>query len=300
MPTKWAQSYLPADSVVAEKIAAIYPGLSSALKQFADFVLAEPLKVAQMSINDTVHASGVSVATANRFARKLGFEGYAQFRAEVVQAFEPMFAPVERLRTEISKESPAAEIVAASLEEDMENLRASMLNLDAVRIEQAVGMIVGAERIYMLAFDNAGALANVFAHRMEMAGKRVRMIDNAGGTLTAARHLASFTAKDLVFAIAFPRYMRDTVDLTRAAKKKGLPILALTDTQASPLASLGDLTLYVRSRRTIGSTSDAAILAVLEALAAAVSAKLPGATDAAQRFADFAYPWFINPEGSGR
>ncbi|MCD7060719.1 MurR/RpiR family transcriptional regulator [Pelagibacterium xiamenense] len=299
MPTEWARGYLPADSVVAEKIAAIYPGLSAALKQFADFVLAEPMKVAKMSINETVHASGVSVATANRFARKLGFEGYAQFRTEVIEAFEPMFAPVERLRTAISKDSPAAEIVASSLEEDIENLRASMLNLDAARLEQAVEMIVKADRIYMLAFDNAGALANVFAHRMEMAGKRIRMVDNAGGTLTAARHLSSFTERDLVFAIAFPRYMRDTVDLARAAHKKGLPMLALTDTQASPLASLGSLTLYVHSRRTIGSTSDAAILAILEALAAAVSAKLPGATDAAQHFADFAYPWFISPGGRG-
>lgn len=297
MPNQWAQSYLPADSRVAEKIAGIYPDLSSALKKFADFVLSEPVKVAQMSINETVHASGVSVATANRFARKLGFAGYAQFRSEVIQGFEPMFAPVERLKSAISLGSSVSRIVAASLEEDIDNLHASMRNLDVARIEQAVDMLVSAERIFVLAFDNAAALAWLFANRLEVAGKRVRFVDNGGGTLTAVRHMAGYTKNDLVVAIAFPRYMRDTVELARAAHKRGLPILALTDTQASPLASLGTLTLYVKAVRTIGSTSDTAIMAVLEALAAAVSARLPGAAEASRAFADFAYPWFIIPDG---
>ena len=295
MTNNWAPGHLPADSVVAERIEEIYSGLSNALKKFADFVLAEPIKVAQMSIHETVDASGVSVATANRFARKLGFDGYAQFRSEVIRGFESMFAPVERLKSKISEGSTVHSIVTGSFEEDLENLRATAMDLDAARVEQAVEMLVQAERIFVLAFDNAAALASIFAHRLEMAGKRIRVVDNGGGTLTAARHLSAYGTKDLAMAIAFPRYVRDTVELTRAARKRGIPILALTDNQTSPLASLGTLAIYVRARRTIGSTSDTAILAVLEALAAAVSAKLPGAAEAAQRFADFAYPWLIAP-----
>ncbi|MDE1994872.1 MAG: MurR/RpiR family transcriptional regulator [Rhizobiaceae bacterium] len=284
-------SYLPGGSVVADRIAAIYPELSSALRMFADFVLTDPMRVVQLSINDTVHASGVSVATANRFARKLGFEGYAQFRSELVQGFQAMLAPVERLRRKISEGSTVHEIIAASLEEDIENIRETMQSLDTSRFEQAVDMLVNAERILLLAFDNAASLCNIFAHRLEMTGKHV--IEAGSGKLAASRHLAHYGKNDLVVSLAFPRYIRDTVDVTRAVKKRDIPILAITDTQASPIASLGTLTLYIRARRTIGSTSDAAILSALEALAAGVSAKTPGAAETAQRYADFAYPWMI-------
>jgi DNA-binding MurR/RpiR family transcriptional regulator len=298
LPKTSSFGYLPADSEVAQRIAKAYPELSPALRAFADFVLSEPMQVAQMSINDTVTASGVSVATANRFARSLGFEGYAQFRAEVVQGFESVFAPVERLRTKLSEKSSLRDVIAASIEQDIDNLTQTIRNLDTASAEQAVEMILGAENIFILAFDNAAALGNVFAHRLELADRPVRMIDNGGGTLSAARNLSRFTKKDLVVSIAFPRYMRDTVEITRTVQRRGIPILAITDQQTSPLASLGTLTLYVRATRSFSSTSDTAILALLEALAAGVASRSPGATQAAEKFADFAYPWLIAPERS--
>jgi DNA-binding MurR/RpiR family transcriptional regulator len=285
--------YLPSGSVVAERIAEIYPSLSDALRAFADFVLNQPMKVAQMSINETVDASGVSVATANRFARKLGFDGYSQFRSELIRGFEPLLAPVERIKRTISAESPIHSVVAATIEEDLGNLQETLRNLDPARVTQAVELLSKAERIFVVAFDNAAALASIFAHRLALAGKDIRTIENGGGRISAARHLSRFGRNDLVVAIAFPLYMRDTVELTEAVKKSGVPILAITDSQTSPLASLATLTLYVHARRTAGSVSDAAILGVLEALAAGVSARFPKAAEKARQFTEFAYPWLI-------
>ena len=129
---------LPSGSVVAERIAEIYPSLSDALRAFADFVLNEPMKIVQMSINETVDASGVSVATANRFARKLGFDGYSQFRSGLIRGFEPLLAPVERIKRTISVESPIHSVVAATIEEDVGNLQKTLRNLDPARATQAV------------------------------------------------------------------------------------------------------------------------------------------------------------------
>lgn len=296
MHKKAANGYLPAGSVVAERIEAIYPELSHALKSFADFVLSEPLRVAHMSINETVDASGVSVATANRFARKLGFDGYAQFRAEVVRGFESIFEPVERLKSTLSKRSSVEEALIASLEEDIQNLRETIQGLDTTRIEQAVQMILDARRIFIVAFDNAAASANIMAHRLAMAGTPASLVDNGGGSLTVARALSQYDERDLIIAIAFPRYIRETVELTSAVQRRGIPILAITDSQSSPLARLGTLSLYVRARRTYSSTSDTAVLALLEALAAGVASKSPRAAETAEKFADFAYPWLITPD----
>jgi DNA-binding MurR/RpiR family transcriptional regulator len=289
--------FLPAGSVVAERIAEIYPTLTDALRAFADFVLAEPMKVAQMSIGDTVDASGVSVATANRFSRKLGFDGYSQFRSEIIRGFEPLLAPVERLKRTISAESSVHAVMAATLDEDVGNLQETLRDLDPTRAAQAAELLSKADRIFIVAFDIAGALGSIFAHRLALAGKDVRVIENGGGRISAARHLSRFGRSDLVVAIAFPLYMRDTVELTQAVKKLAVPILAITDSQTSPLASLATLTLYVRARRTAGSVSDTAILGLLEALAAGVSSRFPTAADTARQFTEFAYPWLVVESG---
>ncbi|SEP82580.1 transcriptional regulator, RpiR family [Faunimonas pinastri] len=292
---------LPAGAVVAERIAAAYPSLSDALKAFADFVLAEPMQVARLSINETVANSGVSVATANRFARTIGFAGYAQFRAELIRGFEPVFAPVERLKQKLSEASSVRDILVASLQEDIRNLQATIHNLDAERCEQAVEMIVAARRIFVIGFDTAGNLAGLLANGLELAGCDVRVVENAGGSAGASRRLFRFDASDLAIAIAFPRYLRDTVELTQYIRSRGIRVLSITDNQNSPIAGLSDLTLYVHTSRQFSSTSDTATLALLEALTAGVASRSPGSAELAEEFSAFAYPWLTPPRhGSNR
>ncbi|MFD2239343.1 MurR/RpiR family transcriptional regulator [Aureimonas populi] len=128
-----AHAALPASSVVTGKIEETYPQFSLALRTFADFVLREPMKVASLSINETVEVTGVSVASANRFARKLGFSGYAEFRAELLRGMAPVQAPVDRLRRKLGESSDTTQVVQASLAEDIGNLEGSMVNLDPAR-----------------------------------------------------------------------------------------------------------------------------------------------------------------------
>ncbi len=287
---------LPANSVVAERIEAVYPELSQALRTFADYVLKYPMKVTGLSINDTVQITGVSVASANRFARALGFDGYAEFRGELLRGMASTIEPVEKLRRKISEESTTPDVVAASLMEDIANLQGSLGNLDAARAEQAVDMIVAARRIFILGFDNAAGLALIMAHRLQSIGCDVRVLESGGGSLSAARHLSRLGPEDLVISIAFPRYLRDTVSMTRFAHQQDIPILVVTDSQTSPLAKLGKVVVYAHARRGFASTSDAAVLAVLEALIAGVANHKPDAAAAAQRLADVGFYWFAYPE----
>lgn len=294
--TSLSPAGLPANSVVAERIETIYPELSQALRTFADYVLKSPMQVAALSINDTVDITGVSVASANRFARKLGFSGYAEFRAELLRGMAPALEPVEKLRRKLSEESSTPDVVAASLMEDISNLQGSLGNLDSARAEQAVDMIVAARRIFIIGFDNAAGLALVMSHRLQSIGCDVRTAESGAGSLSVARHLAQLGLEDLVISIAFPRYLRDTVSMTRLAHQNGVPILVVTDSQTSPLAKLGKVVVYAHARRSFASTSDAAVLAVLESLVAGVANKKPGAELAAQRLADAGFYWFAYPE----
>lgn len=287
---------LPSQTLVAERIEKHYPELSNALRQFADFVLAEPLRLARMSIHDAVATVGVSVATANRFATAIGFSGYPEFRGELIRGFETLFAPVERLKQKVAEGNPTYEVMLASMREDIANLEATMRNLTVSRAEDAVNMICGAKRIFVAGFENAGHLSGILACGLELTGANVRVVENGGGAVGAARQLFKFGPDDLVIAIAFSLYMRDTVVVARHAKRHGIPLLAITDTLKSPLAKVADLSLFVEAYHEYNPPSDTAILALIEALIAGVAGKTPDAVDIAERFAAYSYPWMLSAD----
>ena len=142
---------MPASSAttVAQRIAQALPQLTRSHRQVADYVLERPLQVATLPIDELATAAGVSVATANRFARALGFDGYANFRAELVRGFEPLLAPVERLRGSLAQPSTVAEVFAAALEESRGNIEATRQALDPASCEAAVARILdGAHHLH--------------------------------------------------------------------------------------------------------------------------------------------------------
>jgi DNA-binding MurR/RpiR family transcriptional regulator len=116
-----------------------------------------------------------------------------------------------------------------------------------------------------------------------------------GGPTHAARRLFSAGEGDLVIGIAFPRYVDDTIQLARRAASLGARVLALTDSVNSPLGQFADLTLCVRSERRLAANSDAAVLAVIEALCDAVAYRTKRSAKAAADMTEFVLPWLTTP-----
>jgi DNA-binding MurR/RpiR family transcriptional regulator len=116
-------------------------------------------------------------------------------------------------------------------------------------------------------------------------------VSNTEGAFGGARHLSHFDTSDLVIAIAFPRYIKDTIELARLAKLRRIPILAVTDSHQSPLAAIADTSLYAFSERQLSSVSNASALAIIEALVAAVAHSTPSSVRRAEEFTSLVLPW---------
>lgn len=58
---------------VLQQVAAAMPGMPAALQRMGQAVLAHPFRAATLNIDEFAGEVAVSVATANRFARGLGF-----------------------------------------------------------------------------------------------------------------------------------------------------------------------------------------------------------------------------------
>ncbi len=283
----------PATLSIAERIARA--PLSQAHRCVADYVLAHPLKVATMPVDELAAAVGVSVATANRFARALEFEGYAQFRAALVLGFEATLAPVTRLRSKLERSAPAAEVFDAVLADAARNLEATRQALDGQACMQAVSAILKAQRIYVIGYGASSWLGGLLTRNLDRYCENVQLLASIESSSYGARMLSRLKPRDLVIAIAFPRYFSDTVLLARRVHEAGVPLLALTDGPQSPLAPLATLALYARTDSQYFANSEASVLALIEALCSAVAHAAKGSLQAAENLAEAVLPWL---EGS--
>jgi len=276
---------------VLQHVASQAPRLPAALQRMARAVLAHPFRAATLSIEEFAREVEVSVATANRLARALGFAGYPQFRAELARGFESILAPVESLRSNLAQAASTAETMAASLQETRDNLERTLQALQSPACEAAVDLILGAEQVLTLGWGSSAFLAGLLQHELEPYCALAGCLAQAGGPSHAARQLFRRGPADLLIVMAFPRYVEDTIELTRLARERGMKVLALTDKPASPLVPLADGVLYAHTQRQVAAASNATALALVEALVAAVARRTEGAVERQRELAHSVMPW---------
>lgn len=276
---------------MAQRIARVLPKLTRSQRQMADYVLARPLQAATMPIDELAAALGVSVATANRFARALEFDGYPQFRAALVLGFETTLAPVEKLRNQLEHPARAVDVFAAALAENQRNIEATRKSLDAQSCEQAVQAILKAKGIYIIGFGCSSWLGGLLLHSLDQYCQNVQLVASVEGSSHAARMLSRLQPTDLLIAIAYPRYINDTIFLARRARAAGAAVLALTDRVTSPLAPLATVSLYACTESQYFANSEASALALMEALCSAVAHRAKGSLKAATVLAEAVLPW---------
>lgn len=283
---------------VASTIGRLYPHLSKSHRKTADYVLANTFRAATMTIDELSVAAGISLATANRFAHALGFDGYAAFRNALVADFASSLAPVEKMRTEVQKSASSTEIIANALSNDMKNIEATRRALVPADCEQVVNLILQADRLFVVGFGASAFLAGIMAHALEPFCRTVLSGVQPGGASQTARQFIKLDAHDVVIAMAYPRYVVDTVRLAKRAVEKGARLIAFTDSPESPLAALAEVTIYACTERPMSPTSDAAALVLIQAICDAVAHRAKRSVQAASELTEFVLPWLYQKDQS--
>ncbi|MDR5739786.1 MULTISPECIES: MurR/RpiR family transcriptional regulator [unclassified Caballeronia] len=282
---------MTADEPIATRIATAMPTLTPIHQRMGAFVMANLFRSATMRIDEFADAVGASIATANRFARALGFSGYPAFRDALVRGFEATIAPVERLRSSLETSVSGAEVFQAALVQAASNVRLAQASVDASKADTLVDALLDAHRVFVLGYGASAFLAGLMEHGLTPYCANVQSLALVGGPSHAARRLFTASREDVLVAIAFPRYVDDTITLARQAREHGVRVVALTDSGVSPLARVADLVLTIPAERRLAANCDTAVLAVIEALCDAVAHRAKRSVEAASGLAECVLPW---------
>ncbi len=273
------------DTGLGARLSAFMASGSAARRRLAEYILRHPIRVAALSIEDLAQATGVSAPTISRFARELAFGGFAELRMAVADSMQALLDPVAKLRLQLEMAgSPArSSDMLITIQEQVQRLDTPVLAAQVTAIAEAV---VKARAIHVMGFGLSSHVAALLVLGLQPYCANVTTVVDFGGTEVAAGRLMGTGPGDVLIAITFPRYAKDIVNLTRYARDRGAKVFALTDSAASPIAPLADITLIAPSDHPTLSSSMAAAVAVIETLVATVMLSDPANAEKAALLGD--------------
>jgi len=260
----------PLNASLVEAFDILPPQLQAA----ARYMLDRPDDVALLSMREQARRAGVPPATMTRLAQRLGLEGYDEVRelyAGAVRSGALGFAGKAGAQVEAQKlrgEKALARDMALTLSRQLARL-AEPAALE--RLADAASRLHEARRIYCLGLRSCHAAAWHFHYMLSLLGDKTVMLDDAGGTgLDAIRDAGT---GDVLLAASVEPYARATIEGARYASGRGVPVVALTDSEVSPLARVAAALILVATESPSFFHTMTPLLAVSEILAALVAGR---------------------------
>lgn len=250
------------------KIQSELPGFSKGQKQIARFILEHYDKAAFMTASRLGVTVGVSESTVVRFATELGYDGYPHLQRALQEMIRNKLTSVQRMEV-AGDRMGGRDVLQTVLHADTDMIRVTLDEIDRDAFQGAVDALMGAKRIYILGVRSSSALASFLGFYFNLLFENVTLV-HTNSVSEIFEQVLRVGPGDVLFGISFPRYSKRTLSAMKYARDRGARVIALTDSQLSPLARVADHVLLARSNMASFVDSLVAPLSVINALIVAV------------------------------
>jgi DNA-binding MurR/RpiR family transcriptional regulator len=244
--------------------------LPARLIQVAEYAVTHPDEVAFGTVATIAEAAEVQPSTLVRFAKALGYSGFSDlqsvFRNRLRERWPEYRERLTHLR-ETEGEHGAALLMTRFSEAALVSLAQLRETVPPENLERAAEILASADMIYLLGLRRAFPVAAYLSYALSKLDQRCVLVDQVGGL--AGEQIAGARAGDALVAVSFTPYTPATIELANAHAGKGLPVIAITDSPFSPLASAATVRLDVVEADVSGFRSLTATFCLATTLAVA-------------------------------
>ena len=254
---------------VLERIKQDFATYSKGQKLIASFILENYDKAAYMTAAKMGALVGVSESTVVRFATQLGYEGYPEFQRSLQEVIRSKLTSVQRIQVTNSRIGDG-DVLESVLSADAEKIRRTLESVDRLSFAQAVDKIVGAKNIYIIGVRSSSSLAGFLNFNLRLIFNNVHFVQTTSGS-EMFEQLMHMGADDVMIAISFPRYSKRIINAVEYAHSVGADVIALTNSESSPIAEYADQLLTAQSDMASFVDSLVAPLSIINAIIVGVS-----------------------------
>ena len=247
-------------------------GFSKRQRAIANYIMDNYDKAAFMTASRLGKTINVSESTVVRFAAELGYDGYPEMQQALQEMIRNKLTSIQRI--EVSENRLGSnDVLSAVMQSDMEEIRLSLDRVDRASFSAAVEKIVNAKRIYILGLRSSTAIASFLGFYFNLLFDNVVLVHTTSVS-EMFEQVLRIGPGDVMIGISFPRYSSRTVKVMQFASDRGAEVLAITDSEASPLYEIAHTALLAKSDMVSFIDSLVAPLSLVNALIVAVGRQM--------------------------
>lgn len=246
----------------------------------ADYFIKNQNRICNMTSLEIARAIGVSDASVIRFARAIGYEGFADLKYNLYEELAARKANAklgdhsvsERFNIQ-SERYRAADTAEEMLRILLKNVEHSLKQNSAEEYERVVEAIRAADHKYVIGLRGARGCAVHFGRLLSYLTENVVVISDSDNDSIIT--LQGITDRDAVIMINFARYYKIDMVMAEMIKKKGAALCVLSDSMTSPIARDAEVILLVDTEHMSFFNSALGAMGILEYLLTLLGFKEP-------------------------
>ncbi|MCI8297808.1 MAG: MurR/RpiR family transcriptional regulator [Lachnospiraceae bacterium] len=204
--------------------------LSKSDNEILSYCIRNNQKLARMKVREVAEALYTSPASVIRFCKKLGFSGFAEFKAS--------------LKVELSQDRKGEGWEDGHSTDFIKDVHKTLQLISEETIDQLLERIHRSRRVDFYAAGSSRTVAAEFVKRLQIIGKPAFWYDDSSLMNISAKQS---TKEDLVIAISVSGETSLVIAAANMAKSRGAFILSITDLGSNTLSDMADETIYVHS-----------------------------------------------------
>ena len=227
--------------------------LTKTERRIADFTLENLSRICFMTANDLSSELGVSDTSVIRFARSLGYTGYADLQKSIQSEMAKQMenaslpgqaSPLERF-TRIFPYITDDDLINSMMRVVVKNFEDTLKRNSMDKIEQASKCLIESRNKYIVGFKGSQGIASMFFCFL------AQTLPNAYPILyedsSAYEMILDVSDQDCVIITSFPRYSRGAEIISAYVKDTGAKLIVLTDKATATVANGADILLTIGS-----------------------------------------------------
>ncbi|MEM7544596.1 MAG: MurR/RpiR family transcriptional regulator [Pseudomonadota bacterium] len=241
-------------------------GLSPQLRRAARFVVDNPGEVATRSLRHVAQAANLPPPTFSRMARAVGYDSYDQLRDVCRSNLLDRRIGIARkaqalLDGDAEGDAPFVSRHAAASITAIETL---LRDLDRAALIDAARLMASARRVVLIGAMSARSFVDYAVYLADMSLEGWSVIGR--GTTSLAAETRDLGPQDAALILTMEPYAAQSIETARLVASTGARLIAISDSQVSPVATSAVHSLIVSAESPQFFPSHVAATVLIEAL----------------------------------
>lgn len=219
-------------------------------KILIDYIKKNLEEVAYKSISQIASESNIGEATITRFTKKMGFNGFSDFKVTLAQEISSSNKK-NIISSSIENGESAYETAQKLLSSNIATLEDTVDIINGDDIQKCAKMIIDAKRIYFIGLGYSGIIAEDSNYKFMRIGLNSVSFDCSHTMIMMASIMKE---GDLVISISHSGETDEIIKTVMLAKDNNAKIISITENVESRLKELSDVNLVYVSGETVLET----------------------------------------------